>query len=81
MTEDAINEYSTAIRFKADHAPAHAGLAVAYLQRGSREPSLDAARRDFDRAWEETHIAQSLGTSLDPSFLADLRGHLPDPAP
>ena len=81
MLPDAINEYSTALRFKPDHAPAHAGLAVAYLQRGSRVGSAKAARQDFDRAWEETHAAQSLGAPLDPSFLSSLRGHLPDPAP
>jgi tetratricopeptide (TPR) repeat protein len=81
MLPDAINEYTTALRFKPEHAPAHAGLAVAYLQRGSRASSSAAARQDFDRAWDETHAAQMLGAPLDPSFLASLRGRLPDPAP
>ncbi len=81
MLQEALEEYSAALRFKPDHPSAHAGMAVAYLQLGSRSKSAAAARKSFDRAWEETHIAQSLGASLDPSFLADLRERLPDPAP
>jgi len=81
MLHEALDEYSAALRFKSDHPSAHAGMAVTYLQLGSRSNSRDAARKNFDRAWEETHVAQSLGASLDPGFLADLRGRLPDPAP
>jgi Tfp pilus assembly protein PilF len=81
MLHEALDEYSAALRFKPDHPSAHAGMAVAYLQIGSRSNSRDGARKNFDRAWEETHMAQSLGASLDPGFLADLRGRLPDPAP
>jgi tetratricopeptide (TPR) repeat protein len=81
MLHEALDEYSVALRLKPDHPSAHAGMAVAYLQVGSRSKSVASARKYFDRAWEETHLAQSLGASLDPSFLADLRGRLPDPAP
>jgi len=81
MLHEALDEYSAALRFKPDHPSAHAGMAVTYLQVGSRSKSPEAARRNFDRAWEETHIAESLGASLDAGFLADLRGRLPDPAP
>lgn len=66
--DEAIAQWRTAIRFDPAYRDAHINLAYAYYIKG-----------DYKAAWREAHLYERWGGQLDPGFVQQLWGQMPDP--
>ncbi len=67
--DQAIEDYQRALSQRPGFGEVHNNLAVIYLY-----------KKDYSRAWEHLHAAETAGVRIEPGFREDLAAAAPDPA-
>ncbi len=60
--DQAISDFTKALEIEPEFVPVYYNRAVTYY-----------CKREYDKAWEDVHTAQSLGYKVDAEFLKTLR--------